>query len=182
MKTMKIKIIILVTFLISSVNTYCQQIGDGLSPVITDFTIPIKSGTYNGINPIGTIPDISFQGGWQHLLVIRHPNPENSYQLQIASLLIPVQYLTCWIHPFLHGMNRPAGFQYDLLGRFHPYIYMLQYLLSVFSKKNHHIPYRSWDYLGKMTTGSCKRHQPYPVLKYPQQPGCTLNCAVNTGL
>jgi hypothetical protein len=81
MKT-KITLLAILFFIISS--SYSQQIGDGFAPVITDFTIPLKSGFYNAINPIGLLPDNSY-GGWQHLLTIRHPNGNNDHQLQIAS-------------------------------------------------------------------------------------------------
>ena len=60
-----------------------QQIGNGLANIIDDFTIPLASGTYNGLNPNGTLPE----NDWQHLFVIRHPNFNNNYQLQIASTI-----------------------------------------------------------------------------------------------
>jgi len=82
---MKSKIpIILCTFFIT-ITSFSQQISDGLATQISDFTVPLGSGAYNGYNPTGSIPDLSFQGGWQHLLVVRHPNGNNNFQLQIAS-------------------------------------------------------------------------------------------------
>jgi hypothetical protein len=81
---MRIKINLLVSFLIFSVNTFCQQIGDGRALQIADFTIPLKSGAYQSSNAIGNNPDISY-GGWQHLFVIRHSNDVNDYQLQLSS-------------------------------------------------------------------------------------------------
>jgi hypothetical protein len=81
---MKTKTAIIILILFISINTFCQQIGDGFAPIITDFTIPIKSGVYNGLNPVGSIPDNSFSG-WQHLFVIRHPNENNDFQLQLSS-------------------------------------------------------------------------------------------------
>jgi hypothetical protein len=77
-------ILSIISIFLISVSSFCQQIGDGFAPVITDFAIPLKSGFYNDINPVGLIPDNSF-GGWQHLLTIRHPNANNDHQLQIAS-------------------------------------------------------------------------------------------------
>ena len=62
---------------------HSQQIGNGLSNIISDFTVPVFSGTYNGFNAIGSISE----NEWQHLFVVRHPNPNNNYQLQIASTI-----------------------------------------------------------------------------------------------
>lgn len=80
---MKIKLTILASFLITSINTYSQQIGDGYAPYLTDFTLPLNSGVYGGLYPIGSAPDTSHP--WQHLFVIRHGNPNNNHQLQIGS-------------------------------------------------------------------------------------------------
>lgn len=81
---MKIKLTILASFLITSINTYCQQIGDGFAPTnLTDFTLPLNSGLYGSPNPIGSTPDTSHP--WQHLFVIRHGNSNNNHQLQIGS-------------------------------------------------------------------------------------------------
>ena len=44
-------------------TAHSQQIGNGLANEITDFTIPLLSGTYNGLNPNGTLPE----SNWQHL-------------------------------------------------------------------------------------------------------------------
>lgn len=66
-----------------SLTMNSQQIGNGLANQIDDFNQPLFSGTYNGFNPIGSSPE----GNWQHLLVIRHPNPSNNFQLQIASMM-----------------------------------------------------------------------------------------------
>jgi hypothetical protein len=81
---MKTKITFLITIILITTHTFSQQIGDGFAPILPDFSTPLYSGMYNGLNPIGSIPDNSF-GGWQHLLVIRHPNPNNDHQLQLAS-------------------------------------------------------------------------------------------------
>ena len=78
---MKIAIIITSLFITSILSA--QQIGEGYAPYLTDFTSPLKSGTYGGTNVTGKAPDNSYD--WQHLLVIRHGNPENNHQLQIAS-------------------------------------------------------------------------------------------------
>lgn len=60
-----------------------QQIGNGLATGIGDFTVPLFSGTYCALNPIGKVPE----NDWQHLFVVRHPNLNNNYQLQIASII-----------------------------------------------------------------------------------------------
>jgi hypothetical protein len=50
----------------------------------TNFGIPLKSGFYQGVDPIvGDIPDTS--SVLTHLIVARHNNTNNNYQLQIAS-------------------------------------------------------------------------------------------------
>ena len=77
------KILLTLSFLFINLIAFSQQIGDGLAPIISDFTIPLKSGMYNGYNPTGAIPDYS--SSWQHLFVVRHPNINNNYQLQLAS-------------------------------------------------------------------------------------------------
>ncbi|MFQ6599578.1 hypothetical protein [Flavobacterium sp. C3NV] len=78
---MKKSIIIIAVFLIATIS-FSQQINDGFAPIINDFTIPLKSGIYNGLNANGQSPDTS---EWQHLLVMRHPNQNTNHQLQISS-------------------------------------------------------------------------------------------------
>ncbi|MEO7044320.1 MAG: hypothetical protein ABI091_03375 [Ferruginibacter sp.] len=82
---MKTNISISISVLFFTFNVFSQQIENGFAPSITDFSVQIGSGVYNAYKPIGTIPDLSYQGGWQHLMVVRHPNPNNNFQLQIAS-------------------------------------------------------------------------------------------------
>jgi hypothetical protein len=82
MKTKKL-LLSLLLLLVNAIN-YSQQIGDGLAPIVSDFTIPLKSGVYSGLGATGSTPDNSY-GNWQHLLVIRHPNINNNHQLQVAS-------------------------------------------------------------------------------------------------
>ncbi|MEG0970922.1 MAG: hypothetical protein RSE47_07425, partial [Acidaminococcaceae bacterium] len=60
------------------------QIGSGFGPSISNFTTDLKSGVYSGLNPVGMTLDNSYTG-WQHLFVLRHDNPDNNHQLQIAS-------------------------------------------------------------------------------------------------
>nr|WP_315202949.1 hypothetical protein [uncultured Flavobacterium sp.] len=81
MKTQKL---LFISILFFSIPIFSQQIGDGFAPSsIQDFTLPLNSGLYGFPNPIGGIPDTSH--AWQHLLVIRHGNPANNFQLQIGS-------------------------------------------------------------------------------------------------
>ena len=49
----------------------------------TNFGIPLKSGFYQGVNPVGDVPDTS--SDWTHLIVARHSNISTNQQLQIAS-------------------------------------------------------------------------------------------------
>jgi hypothetical protein len=72
----------LLLFLIS-VTSFSQQIGDGVATHITDFSLPLSSGLYQGVRPIGATPDLSHD--WQHLFVLRHTNPSNNHQLQIGA-------------------------------------------------------------------------------------------------
>jgi hypothetical protein len=84
---MKTKILLFISILFFAMQAFSQQIGDGFAPTnLTDFTLPLQSGLYGSLNPIGSIPDIS--SAWQHLLVVRHGNPTNNHQLQIASAFI----------------------------------------------------------------------------------------------
>ncbi|WP_017498575.1 hypothetical protein [Flavobacterium sp. WG21] len=64
--------------------SFAQQIGSGFGPSISNFTTDLKSGVYSGLNPVGMTLDNSYTG-WQHLFVLRHDNPDNNHQLQIAS-------------------------------------------------------------------------------------------------
>ena len=76
-------IIIITSLLITSILS-AQQIGDGRAIEITDFSVPLKSGAYQGSLPIGLNPDTQVYG-WQHLFVIRHSNDTNNHQLQLSS-------------------------------------------------------------------------------------------------
>jgi hypothetical protein len=76
------KTITLVVLFITAIG-FSQQISDGSALLINDFTVPLKSGIYNGSNPIGATPDNS--NPWQHLFVTRHYNLENNHELQISS-------------------------------------------------------------------------------------------------
>ena len=81
---MKVKVITIIAVILITVTAFSQQIGDGKALGITDLTVPLNSGVYEAINPIGSIPDLSYSG-WQHLLVTRHSNSLNNHELQIAS-------------------------------------------------------------------------------------------------
>ncbi|WP_426484976.1 hypothetical protein [Flavobacterium sp. 2] len=76
------KIVIIAALLILK-NSFAQQILDGFSPIINDFTTPLKSGVYTGDKVVGKVPDVT--SDWNHLFVIRHSNQTNNYQLQIGS-------------------------------------------------------------------------------------------------
>ncbi|WP_264536598.1 hypothetical protein [Flavobacterium sp. N1736] len=81
---MKTKIITITSTLLITITAFSQQIGDGRSLRINDFTVPLKAGLYEAQSPVGTIPDLTY-GGYQHLFVIRHSNDVNNHELQIAS-------------------------------------------------------------------------------------------------
>ncbi|MBS7253777.1 hypothetical protein [Flavobacterium branchiicola] len=75
------KKIAIITLLITNIG-FSQQIADGFTPIINDFTLPLKSGVYSGQNAIGISPNSFY---WQHLFVIRHTDPNNNYQFQMSS-------------------------------------------------------------------------------------------------
>ncbi|MET3021358.1 hypothetical protein [Flavobacterium hydatis] len=79
----KITTLLLTSFLVISGSA--QQIGDGLAaPYLLDFSGLLKSGVYGGYaQTLGKVPDVS--ADWNHLFVVRHANPDNNFQLQIAS-------------------------------------------------------------------------------------------------
>ena len=66
-----------------SLTSFSQQIGDGFAPYINDFSLPLNSGVFGGVSPIGTTPDLSHP--WQHSFVIRHGNTNNNHQLQLGA-------------------------------------------------------------------------------------------------
>lgn len=74
---------IIITALFASMIGVAQQIGDGYAPGLNNYTIPLKSGVYSGLDATGGIPDTS--NNWNHLFIIRHANENNNHQLQIAS-------------------------------------------------------------------------------------------------
>ena len=77
------KIITSFSLLLATTLAFGQQIGNGYAPATNDYTIPLLSGLYSGVNTIGGIPDLSHN--WNHLFVIRHGNENNNNQLQIGS-------------------------------------------------------------------------------------------------
>ena len=117
------KNLLILSLLLIHLTAFSQQIGDGLAPIISDFTTPLKSGTYNGYNPTGAIPDYS--SGWQHLFVLRHPNINNNYQLQLASSIesndrfffrkiawgTPISQNPVWHEMATRGVNTFVGTQ-----------------------------------------------------------------------
>jgi hypothetical protein len=127
------KITTLAVILFINSLAFSQQIGDGYAPdAINDFSMPLKSGIYNGYNgsftgftgpTAGITPDVS--SSWQHLFAMRHIYSSNNYQLQIASSfaindrlffrkivggdLSPVN--TAWIELATRGTNTFTGNQ-----------------------------------------------------------------------
>ncbi|MDQ5930665.1 MAG: hypothetical protein QG594_2453, partial [Bacteroidota bacterium] len=82
---MKSKRILITLLLLGSFTVFSQQIGDGHASTNypTNFSLPLLSGIYNGLNASGTSPDTS--SPWQHLIVARHADKNNDHQLQISS-------------------------------------------------------------------------------------------------
>ncbi|MHC0446385.1 hypothetical protein ACWA1F_13325 [Flavobacterium sp. 3-218] len=80
---MKFKILLVIVSFCTIYASTAQQIDDGRAIGITDFSVPLKSGVYQGETASGMNPDPSF--GWQHLFVMRHSNDINNHQLQLSS-------------------------------------------------------------------------------------------------
>jgi hypothetical protein len=80
----RLKRYLIIPFFLTGIGTFSQQIGDGRALTLENITVPLKSGAYQALNPVGTIPDMSYSG-WQHLLITRHSNDLNNHQLQIGS-------------------------------------------------------------------------------------------------
>ena len=80
---------LLLIFSFGSYISFSQTIGAGYEAQITNFTLPLLSGAYQGDNGPGAVSgglqslDGSHQ--WNHLFTIRHNNTANNHQLQIAS-------------------------------------------------------------------------------------------------
>ncbi|SCY40311.1 hypothetical protein SAMN02927916_1942 [Flavobacterium anhuiense] len=101
---------------------FSQQVGDGYAlGIIPDFSVALKTGIYNGHSgsTVGITPDVS--NPWQHLFVMRHIDPNNNYQLQMASSFNSNDRLffrkiadnnnTAWIELATRGTNTFTGDQ-----------------------------------------------------------------------
>lgn len=80
------KVLLIAIVSVYALQGYCQQIGNGLMPVIYNFNSAMLSGAYTGctVNGLtGAVPDGDHP--WQHLFTIRHPNSSNNHQLQLGS-------------------------------------------------------------------------------------------------
>jgi hypothetical protein len=55
----------------------------GYARRVTDLNAVLNSGMYDSVGPANDVPDTAHD--WTHLLVVRHYNPDNNHQLQIAS-------------------------------------------------------------------------------------------------
>lgn len=83
---MKTKLLFLVACLIIAqqcILLKAQQIGNGAATYISSFNVPLSSGLYQTVDTQPGFPD-GVQGIWNHLLVIRHSNPQNNFQFQLA--------------------------------------------------------------------------------------------------
>jgi len=109
----------IITILFVTAISFSQQIGDGFAPGIDNFSIPLNSGLYSGLNAIGGIPDTSHI--WSHLFVIRHGNPNNNFELQISSSYVENERLffrkfagtlnPAWVELATRGANTFTGNQ-----------------------------------------------------------------------
>ena len=55
----------------------------GFAQTTGDFNQPLRSGFYQFDNPAGRVPDTAHS--WVHMISVRHANPGNNHQLQIAA-------------------------------------------------------------------------------------------------
>ncbi|WP_163394189.1 hypothetical protein [Flavobacterium limi] len=77
------KILLTLSFLLINTVSFSQQIGSGYASSLSNFNIELPSGFYQGLNPNGKVDPNSHD--WNHLINLRHANPDNNSQLQIAS-------------------------------------------------------------------------------------------------
>jgi len=120
------KLSTIITILFATTTSFSQQIGEGYAPpFIPNFSAPLKSGIYNGLHgsTVGITPDVS--NSWQHLFVMRHTDPNNNFQLQIASSFVVNDRLffrkivggdlspvnTAWVEIATRGTNTFTGNQ-----------------------------------------------------------------------
>lgn len=76
------KNLFLVPALLTMALCFSQQIGSGVPPIsIDNFNKELPSGFYQGLYATGSVDG----SAWYHLLNLRHSNPTNNHQLQIAS-------------------------------------------------------------------------------------------------
>ncbi|WP_163408699.1 hypothetical protein [Flavobacterium ajazii] len=96
------------SFLLTSVVSFSQQIGSGYAPAaINDFNKELLSGFYQGYNAAGQVDN----GGWNHLLNLRHSDPTNNHQLQIVSSYLENDKL--FFRKFARGLgaNNPVWYE-----------------------------------------------------------------------
>lgn len=77
------KLIVLFIVFMLALQTEAQQIGDGWSATIPNFSGILKSGIYNGENPTNGVPDSVHN--YQYLFVMHHSNPNNNHQFQLGT-------------------------------------------------------------------------------------------------
>lgn len=75
------KIVLLSYIVFFSYIIKAQQIGNGWTYPISDFSSLLNTGAYEANNPIDGVPE----GGFQHLFVLRHSNQSNNHQFQIGT-------------------------------------------------------------------------------------------------
>ena len=95
------------SFLFVSLISHSQQIGGGYAFPLTNFNTEILSGFYEGLNASGEVDG----GGYNHLLNLRHANPANNHQLQIASSYFENDKL--FFRKFARGLgsNNPVWYE-----------------------------------------------------------------------
>ncbi len=76
---------ILILFLVGYFSvSFSQQIGDGRAITANNFNVPLLSGFYQTEYQQDGFPGNSIYT-WNHLLVLRHSNPANNFQFQLAT-------------------------------------------------------------------------------------------------
>lgn len=102
------KILLTLSFLLTNLVLFSQQIGSGFAPAaINDFNKELPSGFYEGLYAAGEVDG----SGYNHLLNLRHSNPANNHQLQIASSYFENDKL--FFRKFARGLgsNNPVWYE-----------------------------------------------------------------------
>lgn len=77
------KIIVFLCIIFTYTTVIAQQIGNGWTYPISDFSSLLNTGAYEAYNPSNGVPDTAHP--WQHLFVMRHSQTTNNHQFQLGA-------------------------------------------------------------------------------------------------